>query len=277
MHMPMQYFNTFENTTVYLAFQTRACPASPDPAPIAQRPRHPESRPRQPHRSEARAGDPPRRRRCERRLGASDLPLPSGYQSARRRVPTRREAKMAIWRPAMGCVKNSTPIFHARSWGGEAAESGLPCGNLASVLCIACSKESSEPSGSVRNHRRAKVQFQGARGLGSGLRAGLAGTTSTTLRPCAIFARLSTSYILPRLARTARCSQGPPEAASYNLGSGCYVTVTSYLEARRCALLRPRCAARFVALEWSLKEVGRKPPPTTQRQFSLFSADRPFY
>ena len=29
-------------------------------------------------------------------------------------------------------------------------------------------------------------------------------------------------------------------------------TTTSYLEPRRCALLRPRCSVRFVALEQSL-------------------------
>ena len=56
----------------------------------------------------------PNRRRCEHRLGASGLPLPSGYQTARRRVPTRREAETAIRRPSGGCVKYATPIFHAR-------------------------------------------------------------------------------------------------------------------------------------------------------------------
>ena len=107
-------------------------------APIAQHSRRPESRPRTElgDTGLATSGLPrtpgrPRRRRCEHRLGASDLPLPGGYQSTRRRVPTRREAKMAIWRPSRGYVQNSTPILQGRSWGGEAAESGGRCGNVA--------------------------------------------------------------------------------------------------------------------------------------------------
>ena len=101
----------------------------------------------------------------------------------------------------------------------KAARSGWPCGNVAPVPCFTATREPTEPSGSVRKHRRAKLNFHSLKGPWQQPRVGLTRTASPSLRPCAIFARLSTSPILPRLARTARCSQGPPEAGSYNLGS----------------------------------------------------------
>ena len=90
------------------------------PAPIAQPPHRPESPPcpssamRASRGAGCRGAGRPLRRRCERRLGSLGLPLPSGYQTANGRVPTWQGAEMAIRRPSMGYVQNSTPILQGR-------------------------------------------------------------------------------------------------------------------------------------------------------------------
>ena len=116
-------------------------------------------------------------------------------------------------------------ILHALLRDPNTAQSGGRCGNPALHSRTACPIESAEPSGSVRKHRRATVIFHSLEGLGPQPRAGLTRTASSSPRPCPIFSRLSNFYILPRLARTARCSQGPPEAASHNLGSQQWLAV----------------------------------------------------